>query len=58
MLIKPSTMVTITKFRKLMLRKEITNMYKFLLTDASYAVLTVVAFIVLIMGGRSLDPKR
>lgn len=25
-------------------------MYKFLLTDASYAVLTVVAFIVLIMG--------
>lgn len=26
-------------------------MYKFLLTDASYAVLTVVAFIVLIMGG-------
>ena len=43
-------MVTITKFRKLMLRKEITNMYKFLLTDASYAVLTVVAFITLIMG--------
>lgn len=35
---------------KLMLRKEITNMYKFLLTDVSYAVLTVVAFIVLIMG--------
>ena len=25
-------------------------MYKFLLTDASYAVLTVVAFIALIMG--------
>lgn len=33
-------------------------MYSFLLTDASYAVLTVVAFIVLIMGGQRLDPKR
>lgn len=32
-------------------------MYKFLLTDASYAVLTVVAFITLIMGGQCLDPK-